>query len=364
MGGPLAILARNRALAWQLAAMLAATAAAALASGALAGASAAAACAAGGVLATVLFAAFSIRRYAEVGRLSAQLDEVLAQGRRLELADYREGDVAVLGNQVAKVVAQLARTTQQLDREKSLMGDWMADVSHQIRTPLTALSLTAAALERAEGAQERKALVWQLQTMVEQLSWLVTALLRLAKLDADALPLDSRPVMLDALFERATAPLEVALDLRGVRLEAICQPGASFAGDARWTAEALTNIVKNCMEHAPEGSAIRLEGSEDAIACRIRVVDEGPGIAPEDLPHVFERFYRGRPAPQAVEAPSCAAPGIEAGTPGRPDAFNDGFGIGLSLAQALVVAQGGTLRASNEPGAGARFDITFPKLVV
>ena len=353
MGSPLTILGRNRALCWQVASMLAVAAVLAVGSGWLVGPAAGAACAVGGIAVTILFVAFSVRRYAEIGRLSAQVDDVLAQGRRLELADYREGDVAVLGNQVAKVVAQLARTTQQLHHEKSLMADWMADVSHQIRTPLTALTLTAAALERAESDQERKALVRQLQTMVDQLSWLVTALLRLAKLDAEALPLEKRSVALEGLFERAAAPLEVALDLRDVRLEVACQPGASFVGDGRWTAEALANILKNCMEHAPEGSVIRLEGSEDAIACRIRIVDEGLGIAPQDLPHVFERFYQGR-----------ATQELDGEPPTQPDAFNDGFGIGLSLAQALVAAQGGTLRASNEPGAGARFDVTFPKLIV
>ncbi len=378
MAGALSALGRNRAFAWQLGAMAAAVALAALACGGRWGAEAAWGCAAGGAVACLLFAAFSVRRYGEVRRLAARVDEVVERGRRLDLGSYREGDVAMLGNEVAKVVAQLARTTHQLDREKRLMSDWMADVSHQIRTPLTALSLTADAIERTEDPAARKALARQLEAMVDQLSWLVTALLRLAKLDADALPLEKEPVPLEGLLADAVAPLAVALDLRGVALEMRCEPGASFVGDRRWTAEALVNIAKNCMEHAPAGGTLRLEGREDALACRIAVSDDGPGIAAEDLPHVFDRFYRGRrpgaeaaapggpgatDADDAAEGPAgtLAGNGLAAAP---PNAFNDGFGIGLSLARGLVSAQGGTLRASNDPAGGARFDITFPKLVV
>lgn len=346
----LSLLGRNGSFAWQLGALAVAAVALSALCGWAWGSAAAMGCALCGVVSCALFCLFSKRRYDEVSRLADQVSAVVEQGRRLDLADYREGDVAVLGNQVAKMVAQLARTTEQLDREKRMMGDWMADISHQIRTPLTALSLTASAIERADGPEERKALVRQLETRVDQLSWLVTALLRLAKLDAAALPLERRPVALDSLFDEALSPLVIAFDLRGVEARVDCQPGAGFLGDARWTAEALSNVLKNCLEHVGEGGVIRLVGREDAVACRIRVVDDGPGIAAKDLPHVFERFYRGA-------HPSDAAPE-------RPDAFNDGFGIGLSLAQALVSAQGGTLRASNEPGEGARFDFTFPKMNV
>ena len=140
-------------------------------------------------------------------------------------------------------------------------------------------------------------------------------------------------------MRNALAPLAGAFDLRDVACETHVDERASFNGDAAWSAEALGNILKNCMEHTPAGGCVRVQASEDAVAFRLSVADTGPGIAAEDLPRLFERFYRG--------------------------AGSEGFGIGLALAQALVTAQGGTLRAGNDrETGGARFDLTFPKVVV
>ncbi len=116
-------------------------------------------------------------------------------------------------------------------------------------------------------------------------------------------------------------------------------PGTSFTGDAAWSAEALGNVLKNCLEHTPAGGTVRVSAREDAVALRLHVTDTGPGIAAEDLPHLFERFYRGE--------------------------GSEGFGIGLPLARSLTIAQGGTLRAGNDRATGgARFDFAFPKMVV
>ena len=201
-------------------------------------------------------------------------------------------------------------------------------------------------VERADDARERKRAVRELESMIERVSWLVTTLLKIAKVDAGAMHVERREVRAAEVARRAVAPLATAMDLRDVNLVMELDETATFQGDAPWTAEAVENIAKNCMEHTPPGGTVTVVVREDALATTIAVSDTGPGIAPEDLPHIFERFYRGG----AVEEANVAQPA--------------GFGIGLSLAQALVSAQGGTLRASNNPDGGARFEIAFPKLVV
>ncbi len=304
-------------------------------------------CAVVGTGALVFFIAVSILRHRQIGRLSTQIDTVLQSGRQLTFDKCREGDVAVLANELEKMVARLARTTDQLARERSALADSLADISHQIRTPLTAAELMVPQIQHADDASSRKRALRELEALLDRVAWLVTALLKIAKVDAGSITVRQDQVSAAAAIGRGASPLAAAFDLHDVTLAIDVQDGATFQGDEMWTAEAIENILKNCMEHTPAGGTVSVVAAENALACTIVIADTGPGIAPEDLPHLFERFYRG-----AQDAERDAGP-----TP-------NGFGIGLALAQALVSAQKGTLRASNAPDGGATFQITFPKLVV
>ena len=342
---PLISALRNRSAIIQLGVSAVSTAVIAVAASVVTGAEAALWCVAIGVICMVAGIACAAVRYAEIVALSTELDEVLHGGRKLTLSACREGDVAVLRNEAAKMVAQLVRLGDQLKREKAALSDAMADISHQIRTPLTALSLAIPALEDEDARAERKRIGRNAERLIDRTSWLVSSLLRMAKADAGALEVSRTQVRVADAVRRAVEPLETALDLRGVTLVEQVDDEAMFTGDVRWTAEAVGNIVKNCMEHTPEGGAVTISASEDVLATRIVVEDTGSGIAPEDLPRIFDRFYRG--------------------SHGASDEHEaEGFGIGLSLALSLVSIQGGIIRVSNTPQGGARFEIAFPKLVV
>ncbi len=295
-------------------------------------------------IAIVLFLSVALWRHAAVRRLSARIDEVLHSGRAVAFEKCREGDLAVLTNEVEKMVARLARMADQLQQERNALADSLADVSHQIRTPLTAVELMLPAIERMDDPLERKRAVREIEELLERIAWLVTTLLKIAKVDAGAIRAQAAPVSARAMIERAAAPLEAAFDLHDVRLCIESDDAATFMGDEMWTAEALENILKNCMEHTPAGGSVTIRAAENALATTFTITDTGPGIAAEDLPRIFDRFYRGT---ATAETP----------TP-------EGFGIGLALAQALISVQGGTLRATNAPEGGAQFQIAFPKLVV
>ncbi len=292
-----------------------------------------------GVVALAFFVSVSCVRHAQITRLARRIDEVLHEGRQIDFSNCSEGDIAVLSNELSKMVSRLARTNLLLESERNALSDALADVSHQIRTPLTAATLMLPKVERADDARERKQAVRELESMIERISWLVTSLLKIAKVDAGAIRVERAQVDVRQMAARATDPLMAAMDLHDVELVLEVEEGASFSGDMLWTTEAVENILKDCMEHTPCGGAVTLRASEDALATRIVITDTGPGFAPDDLPRIFDRFYRG-------------------------DASTQGFGIGLALAQALVSVQGGTLSASNGPDGGARFVIAFPKLVV
>ena len=362
------MLSRNRELFWLAATYAALAVFLAAAAAALGYAGAVPWVLGSAALLAVPVAVFTRARYRVIAELAQSLDARLHADRPLPLDTMREGELAVLASELEKVISRLDLATEQLEAEGARLSDALADISHQLKTPLTSLSImtelvrkrvvehgsTLCAADIAD-INERLRTVERLQDRVQ---WLVSSLLKLARLDAGSVQLVRQRVDAAALIREAASPLAVSFDLADVALEVDARTGAGFKGDPSWSAEALGNVLKNCMEHAPAGGRVLVRATEDALACRIRVEDDGPGISAEDLPHIFERFYRGGKDDAAKGAPSHGS-----------EVNPAGVGIGLALAKSLITAQGGTITAGNATDAaghvtGARFDITFFKTAV
>ena len=310
-----------------------------------------------GLIVTVIFIILTNRRYRALANMAANLDRVLAGERDIRLRDMSEGELAILSSEIDKVIARLNLTVDELQAEKLALSDALADISHQLKTPLTSIAISTelirdrlSARGDSEDLVERLRLIQTLQARVEDL---VSALLKLARIDAGVIKLVCGDVDARELVRKSFEPLAIAFDIADVRFSADVQDGASYEGDLTWSVEALENILKNCMEHTPAGGCVSMRVTEDVLACRIRIEDTGPGIAESDLPHIFERFYRG--SRDANATPSEVNPA--------------GVGIGLALSKSLVTAQGGTLTAENlrdENGniTGAAFNLVFFKAVV
>ena len=310
-----------------------------------------------GLIVTVIFMILTDRRYRALANMAANLDRVLAGERDIRLRDMSEGELAILSSEIDKVIARLNLAVDELQAEKLALSDALADISHQLKTPLTSIAISTelirdrlSARGDSEDLVERLRLIQTLQARVEDL---VAALLKLARIDAGVIKLVCGAVDARELVRKSFEPLAIAFDIADVRFSADVQDGASYEGDLTWSVEALENILKNCMEHTPAGGCVSVRVTEDVLACRIRIEDTGPGIAESDLPHIFERFYRG--SRDANAAPSEVNPA--------------GVGIGLALSKSLVTAQGGTLTAENlrdENGnvIGAAFNLVFFKTVV
>lgn len=310
-----------------------------------------------GLIVTVIFIILTNRRYRALAKMAANLDRVLAGERDIRLRDMSEGELAILSSEIDKVIARLNLTVDELQAEKLALSDALADISHQLKTPLTSIAISTelirdrlSARGDSEDLVERLRLIQTLQARVEDL---VAALLKLARIDAGVIKLVCGAVDARELVRKSFEPLAIAFDIADVRFSADVQDGASYEGDLTWSVEALENILKNCMEHTPAGGCVSVRVTEDVLACRIRIEDTGPGIAESDLPHIFERFYRG--SRDTGVASSEVNPA--------------GVGIGLALSKSLVTAQGGTLTAENlhdENGniTGAAFNLVFFKAVV
>ena len=283
------------------------------------------------------FLIFTANRYRKMAELSAELDRLMSGEEGIELKRFSEGEFSILENRLSKLVLRLRDQADTLQKDKLLLADAIADISHQIKTPLTSINLLASSLsknETGENAQSRSKTLADMHSQIDRMDWLVSSLLKLARLDADAVELNMKSVPLTELIELAVSPLDIMMELRNQQL-ALEASGSVFC-DASWTAEALMNIIKNCSESMGEG-VLGISASENPLYSEIIVTDGGKGIAEEDLPHIFERFYRGK------------------------NSSSSGAGIGLALARSIVIKQNGTVKADNAPQGGARFTIRFYK---
>lgn len=287
---------------------------------------------------TAAFLFFTVKRYERIAQLSGDLERLLNGDDGIEFSKYSEGEFSILENRLSKLVRCLRDQTEELKKDKLLLADSIADISHQIKTPLTSIHLLSIALSKAdEGAEDhegRHKTLADMHAQIDRMDWLVSSLLKLARLDADAVEMSPQEVSLKELIRLAAQPLEIMMELKGQQLEISAQGGVRC--DLSWTAEALTNILKNCSESMGEGT-LQITAAENPLYAEIIVQDGGRGIDPEDLPHIFERFYRGK------------------------HSSGSGAGIGLSLARSILVKQNGTLKAENAPGGGARFTLRLYK---
>jgi signal transduction histidine kinase len=277
---------------------------------------------------------------AQVAGLSTYLREIDAGDYALDVRDNGEGGFSLLKNDLYKVTVRLREQAELLQKDKTALCNLISDISHQIKTPLTSLGVLADLLAEDPPEADRRAFVERLRAQLGRIQWLTGTLLKLARLDAGTAVFKSEPVDVRQLIERALEPLQFPLEIKNQRLEVQGTGAANFTGDLNWSAEALTNVVKNCVEHTPEGGRIEIRYSANTLYAEIIVSDNGEGIASRDIPNIFNRFYRGE------------------------NTGENNVGIGLALAKAIFTAQGGDISVRSEPGMGTSFDIRIFRGVV
>lgn len=288
------------------------------------------------ILYTVLYLSATIKRYRRISNLAADINQILHGDCHISIEKYAEGELGILQSEIYKMTVRLREQQQHMCEEKIFLADSLADISHQIRTPLTSINLLVSLLSKPDipDAQRQK-LSHELYELLSRIDWLIDALLKISKLDAGTVSFQTQQSSLLELLQKSAAPVLIPMELRNQTLE-ISGEG-TFTGDLLWTCEAVTNILKNCMEHTPNGGTITINASENALYTEIVISDDGNGIDRQDLPHIFERFYKGK------------------------DSGDQSFGIGLALARTIIAAQNGTIKAENRLHKGARFRIRFFK---
>jgi signal transduction histidine kinase len=224
-----------------------------------------------------------------------------------------------------------------LKKEKERLADSLADIAHQLRTPLTSVNLILSLLENSPNENDRKALMRETEELFVQMDWLLTSLLKLSRLDAGIVVFQSEQIDVNNLICTALRPFLIPMELHYIDMQIEAPKGMIIQGDSGWLSEAIQNILKNCMESAGENGKIEIVCTDTPLFTQISIHDSGMGFEKEDLPYLFDRFYRGKKA------------------------ITTGYGIGLALCKMIITQQGGTITAKNHPQSGALFILRFPK---
>lgn len=277
-------------------------------------------------------------RYNRVSKMTEEIEEMLYSDDFIVLENNQEGELAVLGDEIRKMSIKLREGAYLLQKEKIYLMDSMADISHQLRTPLTSINIQLSLLQKKDVDEfEKRKYLRNISNHIQRIDWLISALLKISKIDAGTVKMKKEPVYLSDIVGKSVESILIPLEIKNQTFEYISKGSEKIEGDLNWAVEAVSNIIKNCMEHTPENGKINVTAEENPIYTKIVITDTGKGILQEDLPNIFQRFYRGK------------------------DSDDSSVGIGLALSKMIIQQQNGSVKAENNRDGGSRFTIKFYK---
>lgn len=258
-----------------------------------------------------------------------------------EIKKYGEGQLGILENEIYKLVVLVNEQSSGAVREKEYLAKMLSDISHQIKTPLSSITIMIDLIMNPDLSEtDRIAFVEKIDLQINQITWLVRNLLTLSQLDANMLKLKKERVSVNQLLKKACQPLEISAELKEIALTINCREEIEVICDEKWTAEALSNLIKNCVEHTASGGHVAISVSQNNFATNIEIADNGKGISKEHLPHIFERFYKA------------------------DNQSSDSVGIGLAMSKQIIMMQNGVINVESEEGVGTVFHIKMYSEVV
>lgn len=274
----------------------------------------------------------NIQKMNRINNLTRYLEEVNS-GKESVLLRC-EDEFSHLEDEIYKTVGELRCSKEFALKERQTLSDNLADIAHQLKTPITSMSLMTQLLSESCSDEEID-YIHRLTNQISRLERLVSSLLILSKLDASALIFERKLIDVHSLLTYAVEPIEDSLKEKHQTLSIEGSDLVEFEVDINWTLEALLNIFKNCSEHIENGGHIIAYYNKNPLYTEIIIEDNGNGFFQEELPYIFNRFYRGK------------------------NANKDSLGIGLALSRSIIERQNGTLHAENCHNGGARFIIKF-----
>lgn len=285
----------------------------------------------------------------KIDGITKYIREINNRNYELKIKENAEDELSNLRNELYKITLMLKEEAESSKKDKKFLAKSLSDISHQIKTPLTSISIMLDEIKDNENMDEetKQRFIFEISRQVEQISFLTIALLKLSKLDSGTVEFEKSKYKLDELVQNAIKNLEIPLEVKNIQVETNFEKvnenkeeinnevATEIIGDYRWTLEALTNIIKNCIEHSKEHTKLYIQIRVTHVYTELIIKDEGEGIDEKDLKHIFERFYKGK------------------------NSSENSFGIGLALSKTILEKQNASISCSSTLHKGTTFKIYF-----
>lgn len=287
-------------------------------------------CLAFGIAFIVIFLLYLKMQKQQTMEIAKRIERINLGDYSLQIDENNEDELSLLDNQIYRTTVKFREQAENSRKDKENLQKSLSDISHQLKTPLTSIIVMVENILDDDDMplEIRREFLNDIKHNTNTISFLVQSLLKLSKLDAEAVKFRYEQVEVKSIVDECIKNTAVMAEILGVRLETILNC------DRKWLCEAITNIIKNCIEHSHNGN-IKITAEQNKLYTKISIKDNGSGIDKEDLPHIFERFYKGK------------------------NSSDDSVGIGLALAKSIIEKQGGYISVSSELNKGSEFVIKF-----
>lgn len=275
----------------------------------------------------------------KIVNMTKYLSELNNGNYDIDLSNCREGELAKLEDEIYKTMISLKASNDNLYKDKLLLNEYLEDISHQIKTPMTSINiLIDTILNDIElDNKKRNEFLLEIQKQNSKIEYLVLNLLKLAKFDVHAISLKKEKIYVYKLINKIIDNLAILIEIKDIKIKVNCKKKYFFIGDFKWQEEALTNILKNSIEHSFDNGTICINCISNSIYTKIDIKDSGSGINSTDLKHLFDRFYK-----------------IE-------NSKKDSIGIGLSLSKKIINNGNGHIKVKSNLNKGTIFQIKYFK---
>lgn len=273
----------------------------------------------------------------EINEVIKIIEEINNKNYSFKMKDINEEDLSLLKNEIYKTTIMLNEISEISKKDKKELEESLEDISHQLKTPLTSILIMIDTLLDDEDMDQntREDFLRNMKREVMNINFLVKSILKLSRLDTNTVKFISKKESVKEIINEAILNVSLLSDLKNVKIETNLSD-SFITCDYKWQIEALTNILKNSIEHSYENNKVLIKSSENNAYVKITIKDFGSGIAKEDINHIFERFYKGK------------------------DSDYDSIGIGLALSKSIIEKQNGKISVESSEN-GTTFTIKYFK---